>query len=311
MKTLPLDGQLAAVLPHLDFGAVEALTPGVWRGFLKGLAATSTTTPLASVHDVELAAPGNALRARVYRAVIEPQPTVVFFHGGGWVGGDLDTHDELARRLAIDLRCALVSVEYRRPPEAPYPAPWNDAIEATRFVAAHQRQFGGEGQPLAVCGDSAGANLAAAAAIAARDEGLQLAGQLLLCPVTDLGGGLADGRFPSRRDFASGYFISTELLRWCALQAVPVSRWADPTNSVLRAASLRGVAPAVIATAQYDPTRDEARAFASALAAARVDVQEFFGAGLIHAYFAFEAHSEAAAVEALAVRRAFARLLKR
>lgn len=313
MSPRPLDAQLAQVLPFLDFGPVSQLTPERWRGFLRALSSNPANPPPPPVERIEnrvLPLPGNHLAVRVYRPSPGPLPTVVFFHGGGWVGGDLETHDVLARVLALELNAVVVSVDYRRPPEAPYPSAWNDALEATRYVSAHLRDFGGEGQALAVAGDSSGANLAAVVAIAARDEVLSLQGQLLLYPTTDATGGYADEtQYPSRRECASGYFITLELMRWVAAHAVPLARSGEPWASPLRAASLRGVAPAVLALAHFDPTRDEGRAYAQALRTSGVEVHEHAGEGLTHAYFGFEGVSAAAAAEAKAVRASFAKLL--
>lgn len=313
-----LDPVVAQVLPFLKFGEVSALTPESWRGFLLALARAPNNPPappVAEVFDATVPGPGHSIPVRVYRPTPAPSPTVLYFHGGGWVGGDLDTHDALARVLALDLGCCVVAVDFRKPPEHPFPAAFDDASSAVRHVAANLSAFGGAGQPLAVAGDSAGANLAAAVALACRENGPALAAQLLLYPVTDVAGGWADpsvnAAWPSRSEHAEGYFVTTPLSRWCAQHYLSGADGKDPRASPLRAQSVTGVAPAVVATAQFDPCRDEGKAYAQKLREAGVPVSEHLGAGLIHAYFAFEAASPAAGAEARAVRAAFKALLKR
>src|SRR5204863_10195768 len=161
------------------------------------------------------------LAARIYRMGTEKSPTVVFFHGGGWVAGDLDTHERQARYLAIETGAVVISVDYRRPPEVRFPGAFEDAFAATRDVVARSAEFGGDINRVGVAGDSAGGNLAATTAIACRDAGIKLAAQLLVYPVTDAFGGFADAalnaRFPSRAENADGYFLTRATLQWfCA-----------------------------------------------------------------------------------------------
>src|SRR5262249_45602885 len=147
---------------------------------------------VASVEDTQVKGAAGALAARVYRVASGMASTVLFFHGGGWVAGDLETHDRQARLLAIETGAVVVSVDYRRPPEARFPGAFEDAFAALRDVAGRLNEFGGDAARLGVAGDSAGGNLAATVAIAARDAGIRLAGQLLVYPVTDVVGGYAD-----------------------------------------------------------------------------------------------------------------------
>ena len=142
--------------------------------------------PVESVEDIKVRGGAGPLAARVYRAVSGTSPTVVFFHGGGWVAGDLETHDRQARWLAIETGAVVISVDYRRPPEMRFPGAFEDAFAAVRDVANRIGAFGGDAKRLGVAGDSAGGNLAAATAIACRDAGIALAAQLLVYPVTDV-----------------------------------------------------------------------------------------------------------------------------
>ena len=143
---------------------------------------------------------------------------MVFFHGGGWVAGDLETHDRQARLLAIETGAVVVSVDYRRPPEVRFPGAFEDAFAAIKDVVERIAEFGGDSKRVGVAGDSAGGNLAAATAIACRDAGIKLAAQLLVYPVTDVAGNFADAkenaRFPSRAENAEGYFLSRAVMEW-------------------------------------------------------------------------------------------------
>jgi acetyl esterase len=256
------------------------------------------------------------LAARVYRVSRQKSPTVVFFHGGGWVAGDLETHDRQARLLAIETGAVVVSVDYRRPPETRFPGAFEDAFAAVRDVFARIAEFGQDSTRVGVAGDSAGGNLAAATAIACRDAGLDLAAQLLVYPVTDVAGSYADAsenaRFPSRAENAEGYFLSRAVMEWfCGHYLDHPSHGTDWRVSPLRAKNLAGLAPAVVCTAWFDPLRDEGRAYADALAAAGVATRYHHGAGLIHGYFGLGEASEAARFEAQRARADFRGMLER
>jgi acetyl esterase len=210
------------------------------------------------------------LPARLYRVSREKSPTVVFFHGGGWVAGDLETHDRQARLLAIETGAVVISVDYRRPPETRFPGAFEDALAAVRDVFERIAEFGGDNMRVGVAGDSAGGNLAAAVAIASRDEGIDLAAQLLVYPVTDAAGNYADprenARFPSRTENAEGYFLSRAVMEWFANHYLSDPKHGEDWRvSPLRAKSLAGLAPAVICSAWFDPLRDEGEAYADAL----------------------------------------------
>ncbi len=206
-----------------------------------------------------------AVRCRLYRGGCEPG-TILFLHGGGWVVGSLDTHDGAARALAKAAGCALLSVEYRKAPEQPFPAGLDDAATALRWVIAEGASLGLSDRVI-LAGDSAGANLAAALALRARDAGITLAGQMLIYPATDLAHESA-----SVAAFAHGFFLSRATLRWYIANYLAE---ADPTNreaSPLLAPDLTGLCPTLLVTADHDPLRDEGRAYASRLTAAGNDI---------------------------------------
>jgi acetyl esterase len=315
----PLDPNIAEIIPRLPLRDPATMTPQSARDALRALAAARAAIPpppVESVKDAEVKGAAGNLAARVYRNSRGKAPTVVFFHGGGWVAGDLETHDRQARLLAIETGAVVVSVDYRRPPETRFPGAFEDAFAATRDIVARIGEFGGGPDRVGVAGDSAGGNLAATTAIACRDAGIKLAGQLLVYPVTDVAGNYADAkenaRFPSRTENAEGYFLSRAVMEWFAGHYLAESKHGtDWRVSPLRAQDLAGVAPAVVTTAWFDPLRDEGKAYAEALKAAGVATTYYDGPGLIHGYFGLGDASETARTEARRARANFKLLLER
>jgi acetyl esterase len=316
--TTPLDPVIAAVIPLLPLRDPAVMTPQSARDALRALAASRAAIPpppVASAIDTEVKGGAGRLAARVYRVSDEKSPSVVFFHGGGWVAGDLDTHDRQARLLAIETGAVVVSVDYRRPPETRFPGAFEDGFAAVRDVIARIAEFGADAARVGVAGDSAGGNLAAAAAIACRDAGIKLAAQLLVYPVTDVAGNYADitenARFPSRAENAEGYFLSRAVMQWFAGHYLDdASHGTDWRVSPLRAPNLAGLAPAVVCTAWFDPLRDEGKAYADALAAAGVPTSYHEGLGLIHGYFGLGEAAPSARLEAQRARADFKALLQ-
>ncbi|WJR78065.1 alpha/beta hydrolase [Bradyrhizobium sp. NP1] len=313
----PLDPVIAGIIPLLPLRDPTVMTPQSAREALRALAASRAAVPpppVADVADIKVKGGAAPLDARVYRDGTGKAPTVVFFHGGGWVAGDLETHDRQARLLAIETGSIVVSVDYRRPPETRFPGAFEDAFAAVRDVIARIAEFGGNAARVGVAGDSAGGNLAAATAIACRDTGIRLAGQLLVYPVTDALGGYRDAavnaRYPSRTENAEGYFLSHAVMQWFAGHYLAdLKDSADWRVSPLRANSLAGVAPAVVTTAWFDPLRDEGAAYVAALKAAGVPATHHEGAGLIHGYFGLRDAAPIARAEAERARADFRRLL--
>ncbi|MEO6842015.1 MAG: alpha/beta hydrolase [Bradyrhizobium sp.] len=315
----PLDPVIAEIIPKLPLRDAATMTPQSARDALRALAAARAAIPpppVASVKDITVKGAAGPLAARVYRNAHDKSPTVVFFHGGGWVAGDLETHDRQARLLAIETGAVVVSVDYRRPPETRFPGAFEDAFASVRDIVARIDQFGGDSQRVGVAGDSAGGNLAATVAIACRDEGIALAGQLLAYPVIDAVGNYADpkenARYPSRTENAEGYFLSRAVMEWFAGHYLgDTKRGTDWRVSPLRANSLAGLAPAIVTTAWFDPLRDEGKAYAEALRAAGVATKYYDGPGLIHGYFGLGEASEIAKKEAQRARADFKILLER
>jgi acetyl esterase len=297
-----VDPGIERILPLLPLKDAAGLTPRRAREELVALADSRKDVPLpqcAAVTDIVIPGSAGAIAGRVYRPAQMPGATVVYFHGGGWVAGDLYTHDRQARTLSIELEAVVVSVDYRRPPECPFPGPFVDCLTATKWVADNIAEFGGDAARIGVAGDSAGGNLAAAVALACGDGWPRLAGQFLIYPAVDLVGRyqseIENAKYPSRNKNAEGYFLTTAAMRFFASQYIPDERdAADPRASPLRATDLKGVAPAVICTAQFDPLRDEGEAYANALKQAGVRVSTFAEPGMIHGYFGMGAASPAA-----------------
>jgi acetyl esterase len=315
----PLDPVIAQIIPLLPLRDPAVMTPQSARDSLRALAdarAAVPPPPVSDVKNIQVKGAAGALNARVYRNGHEKSPTVVFFHGGGWVAGDLETHDRQARLLVIETGAVVISVDYRRPPETRFPGAFEDAFAATKDIVARLADFGGDAKRIGVAGDSAGGNLAATVAIACRDAGIKLAAQLLVYPVTDVAGNYADSkenaRFPSRSENAEGYFLSRAVMEWFSGHYLEdKNHGSDWRVSPLRAKSLAGLAPAIVTTAWFDPLRDEGKAYADALTAAGVATKYYDGPGLIHGYFGLGEASEMARKEAQRARADFKTLLER
>ncbi|MDQ0585456.1 alpha/beta hydrolase [Streptomyces rishiriensis] len=243
---------------------------------------------LAHVEDLTVGSSG--VRARLYRPSAALRPLVVFLHGGMWTIGDLESHDRACRRLALRTGTAVLSVDFRRAPEYPWPVAVDDGVDAIRWAASGED--GGVAGPVVVMGDSSGGNLAALACLRLRDEGGPLpAAQVLVYPNTDL-----TLSCPSARSKATGWGLTTDDVAWGAEQWVAdPSRRADPEVSPLYAADLSGLPPTVVVTAEHDPLRDEGDAYAARLAAANVSVRHRCEVGMIHGFLTLDTLSPAAA----------------
>jgi acetyl esterase len=242
---------------------------------------------------------------RVYRPVKNGKlPALVYFHGGGWTIGDIDTHDALCRELAIGARCAVVSVDYRLAPEYPFPAAVEDCFAATRYVADNAARLN-IGR-IAVGGDSAGGNLAASVSLLARDTGgPEITFQLLIYPATDQRLATA-----SHERNAQGYLLTRDAIHYFRRAYLPNEKdWADWRASPLLANSHARLPPALVITAGYDPLLDEGRAYAERLKAAGVNVEYREYVDMVHGFILFggvlDTANAAVAECCAALRRAF------
>jgi acetyl esterase len=238
---------------------------------------------LGRVEDLTIAGPGGDLPVRIYAAEHGGiRPALIYFHGGGWVLCNLDTHDGVCRALAKESGCVVVSVDYRLAPEHKFPAAVEDAYAATVWVAANAGRLGIDVDRIAVGGDSAGGNLATVVATRCRDAGgPALAAQLLLYPVTDL----SSFETESYRELPEGYFLTRTSMQWFSghyLASPDQAR--HPEASPLLSSNLTALPPALIVTAEFDPLRDEGEAYAERLRAAGVTVTLTRYPGMIHGF---------------------------
>ncbi len=238
---------------------------------------------LAAVTDHTIPGPGGVLTIRVYTpAVLGPHPVLVYFHGGGFTIGSLDSHDPVARQLCAQSEALVVSVGYRLAPEHPFPAAVDDAFAATEWIAANAADLGGDGSRLAVAGDSAGGNLAAVTTLLARDAGgPAICFQALVYPTIDARGGYA-----SIQENGDGIFLSADTLAWFYEQYLTRPEDAEDWRaSPILARDLSNLPRTLILTAEYDPLRDEGEAFGEALRSAGNDVTIRRHEGMTHVFF--------------------------
>jgi acetyl esterase len=273
---------MMADAPATDFSTAEVAET---REALDNRTLPGTPPEVGEVRELSVTLEGRTLAARLYIPLGHGSggpPLVMYFHGGGWVVGTLDTHDAPCRALANASGAAVLSLGYRLAPEHPYPAPVDDCYDATLWAAAHAGDLGVDGTRLAVAGDSAGGNLAAAVALMIRDRGgPDLAHQLLIYPVTD-----TDLSRPSYLANGGGdYFLSTEAMRWFWNHYLGDTADADAPLAKIIDNALAGLPPATVITAQFDPLCDEGEAYAQKLSAAGVPTDYHCAPGMIHGFF--------------------------
>ncbi|KQP05161.1 alpha/beta hydrolase [Pseudorhodoferax sp. Leaf265] len=286
---MPLDPHLAGVLQMMAATGRKPTSEGTPAEGRAGYLALTLGTrkphevvPVASVQDGTVDGATGPLRARIYRPEgAGPFPTVAYFHGGGWVIGDLDTHDNMCRDLCRGARAVVVAVDYRLAPEHPFPAAVDDTAAATRWVVAHAAELGGN-PTVGVAGDSAGGNLSAVVAQQLRDAGTALAAQFLIYPAVDH----AQADYASLAQNAKGYFLETTTMAWFyGHYAGTIADPLDPRLAPLRHTDLTRLPPAVVVTAEFDPLRDSGAAYAEALRAAGNQVDYLAGPGMVHGFY--------------------------
>jgi acetyl esterase/lipase len=267
----------------------ETLSPKEAREFyLLGRFVTNPEPPeLKSVEPLAIPSPAGPIPARIYtpvnlRKTNDLAPCLVFFHGGGWVIGDLDTHDVACRKLADEGQLMVISVDYRLAPEHKFPAAVDDAITATKWIAGNARQLGVDASRLMVGGDSAGGNLAAVVAISARDgNGPKIAGQVLIYPATDFA-----MTHPSHSEPETSVLLTHTVIKWFSNHYLKdAADGADWRASPARAKTLTGLPPAYVLTAGADPLRDEGNEYAQRLKEAGVAVTTRNFPGQFHGFF--------------------------
>ena len=278
------------VMEGLNLSAIEAMTPEEARAQMEATAKSRKAEPLpvARVEERSIPGPDGEIRLRLYwpnASGPEPRktvPAIVYYHGGGHVIGSLDTHDFVARNLCAGVGALVASVDYRMGPEHRFPAAVDDSVAALDWVAANAASLGADPDRLGVHGDSAGANLAAVVAIIARDWGAPaLRLQSLVYPVADY-----RMKTASYRKYATGCGILTaEAMKWFRDHYLRTPADAEDWRASPIKANLKGVAPAIVITAECDVLHDEGEAYAAALKKAGVAVEYREYAGMIHAFF--------------------------
>ncbi|HEY4546505.1 MAG TPA: alpha/beta hydrolase [Pedomonas sp.] len=284
---MTVDPQIAAMLANApEFPTAGSIPVDVLRKAVRdsSTAIPGPNVPIAAVEDRTIPGPGGELPIRLYTPVgTGPFPIVVYFHGGGWVVGDLDTQDMIARGLCAGSESIVVSVDYRLAPENPFPAAIEDAWAATQWAYANAREIGGDPERMGVAGDSAGGSLAAVSAIFARDAGAPaLRAQVLFYGACNY----PSVETPSAKEYANGPILRREdtMYFWSQYLTDPEREQHDFRASPLRAESHAGLAPAFVGTAECDPSRDDAENYGQKLkdAGVEVDVQRY--KGMIHGF---------------------------
>ncbi|MGF1453873.1 MAG: alpha/beta hydrolase [Alphaproteobacteria bacterium] len=287
---MPLNPQVEAILAQLAENPTPPITelaPPDARALYKAMSAATDTRdiPIGKVINGTFPGPDGDVPYRLYSpvAAVSVMPGLVYYHGGGWVIGDLDTHDSLCRDLANASGCRVFAVDYRLAPEHPFPAAVDDAMAALQFVNDNAPDLGIDPNALAVGGDSAGGNLAAVVAQQARHSGkARVMFQLLIYPVTE-----ALPETVSMNAHAEGYLLEKATMTWFVHHYVHhADDIKNPRVSPLCAEDVSGLAPAYVITAEYDPLRDEGRAYAEKLKAAGVPTTYVEYPGMIHGFMA-------------------------
>ncbi len=309
---MPLDPQFRSVLDQLEAKGLLPLVRGdadQTRAHYRALSFSRrgpsfVPEPVASVADRRSP---QGVPVRIFEPCQPRGGTVVYLHGGGWVVGDVETHDPLCRRVANVTGARVVSVGYRLAPEHPFPAGLDDAEHVLRWVGEQH-----DGEPVGVAGDSAGASLAAGLALRARDREIPLAAQLLFYPATD-----PSMASPSYIENGEGYFLTRDDMAWFYRQYLPDQGEATQTQAGLAYAeanlayaNVNRTAAAVVATAEFDPLRDDGAAYADRLKNAGVRVDYVPGPGLIHGYAGFLGVVDSADTTATEAMETFAHLLR-
>jgi len=293
---MPIDKQIAPILqqfselPAPDYGQLDAAQ---YRQFFDNMQPVIPGEPMSEVRNLRVAGAVGELDARLYRPSEKYDlPLLVYFHGGGFVVGNLDTHDNLCRSLARQTEAVVVSVAYRLAPEHPFPAAPLDCYQATCWLVKHAAELGVDGSRLALAGDSAGGNMALAVSqLAAQHQKPKISYQCLFYPVTD-----ARNDSPSYAEFAEGFFLTANMMDWFWQQYLPkAGQGDDPLASPLRAASLAQMPPTTLITAEFDPLRDQGEAFARRLREAGVSVRDQRCDGMIHGFISMAPVVERAA----------------
>ena len=303
---MPLAPEYQALFAEL---ATQDPAPGLWemtpeqgREMYRAMRPLIEELPIHQVVDQTIPGTQGDIPLRIYTPEGDgPFGVLMFFHGGGWVIGDLDTADAVCRQICTGADVVVVSVDYRMAPEAPYPAAVTDAYDATAWASANMAALNGNGK-LGVTGESAGGNLSAVVALRARDAGgPKINFQCLLYPVVD-----CDMSRASYAENGEGYLLETKSMAWFWDTYCPdPARREEPDASPIRAADLGNLPPALVVTAEFDPLRDEGMAYAAALDAAGTEATAVCYDGMVHDFFATAVMFESSRVGFMATLSAY------
>jgi len=275
---IALDADIAAIAaaaPSFD----ETIPPAVLRAAIEAAPIPAVRTELGRVEELSIPGPAGPLRARLYATDAQIRPLIVFWHGGGWVLCSIETHDALCRALAAASGCAILSVDYRLAPEHKFPAAPDDAIATMIWAAENASRLGCRGGAIALAGDSAGANLAVAASLAAASHGVALSHLLLFYPPLDPG-----GAGPSHTAFAEAPMLSARMMQWFWQLYLRPGDDMDPRAAPTLAGSLTSLPATTVILAEYDPLRSDGEAFAARLRAAGCTVELRLFTGVCHGF---------------------------
>lgn len=295
--TVNLDPQAKGLLDMIALAGripYSELTPPLARAQFVELCRRTRKTadwPVITT-DHGIAGPGGMLKARLFRPLSATQsklPVLLFFHGGGFCIGDMDTHDPVCRQLADEAQCAVLAVDYRLAPEHRFPSAVDDSFAALEFIATDGAGLGIDPYRIAVGGDSAGGNLAAVSAISARDAGITLAGQVLIYPAVDW-----VTPYASRQDYADGFLLTEEAIDWFSRNYIDPSQLGDWRASPILAADLSRLAPALVICGECDPLLGESQAYSEKLRQSGNDVRFHLYPGMIHGFLTMGGVIEAA-----------------
>lgn len=290
--TTELDPQTEALLKTFGEGITpptSTLSVAEGRRLLDELFVDEEPEPVGEVMETEIQGPNGPIPLRIYAPDGEgPFPMLVFYHGGGWTRGSLDGYDGLCRRLTNRAEALVVSVDYRLAPEHPFPAGFEDCYAATEWAAEHAADLGGDPDRIAVGGDSAGGNLAAAVTLASRDrDGPEFVHQLLVYPAVNPP---SVQWYDSYDENATGYLLEMDSVQWYYEQYIDEAAVGNQYAFPDRARELSGLPPATVLTAGFDPIRDEGMAYAERLSDAGVDVEHLHYESQIHAFVSLYEH---------------------
>ncbi|MEM0174053.1 MAG: alpha/beta hydrolase [Sulfolobaceae archaeon] len=282
---MPLDPVFRSIIEQFSKQKpdMSRITPEEFRKLMNTLLSISPREDVYKVKDTVVKGSQAEIPIRLYYPSERPNGILVYFHGGGWVIGDIESYDPLCRAIAKSCNCIVASVGYRLAPEHKFPAAVIDSFDSLKWVSENAEEIGSKKELIAVGGDSAGGNLAAVVSILARDNNIPLKYQVLIYPAVGI-----DATSYSMIEYRWGFFLEADIMNWFLRNYInSVNDMLDPRFSPILADDLKGLPPALVITAEYDPLRDQGEAYASRLRNAGVPVISVRFNGVIHGFLSF------------------------